>query len=88
MIGDTVVDDGETNEPNSELETVWSGTLQRQGKCFDLVPDRETKPSGFWTPPKRIYNKKSDYWTKPRTLDKADGTSDDLSSLVEDTHGE
>ena len=75
MIGDTIIDDGET------YEVVWAGG---EG----LVPDRETKPSGFWTPPKRIYNKKSDYWTKPRTLDKADGTSDDLSSLVEDTHGE
>lgn len=51
MIGDEVTDDGMT------YEVVWSGG---EG----LVPGRETKPSGFWTPPKRLYNKKSDYWKK------------------------
>lgn len=51
MIGDIVTDDGET------YEVVWSGG---EG----LVPSRETKPSGFWSPPKRIYNKKSEYWTR------------------------
>ena len=81
MIGDTIVDDGET------YEVVWSGG---EG----LIPDRETKPSGFWTPPKRLYNKKSDYWTTPRKteLDKPDGlslaeqgTPDGPGSLLEDT---
>ena len=71
MIGDIIKDDGET------FEVVWAGG---EG----LIPDRETKPSGFWTPPKRIYNKKSDYWVKPR-VDKADGTPDDPGSTIEDT---
>lgn len=49
MIGDTVIDDGKT------YEVVWNGG---EG----LIPDRLTKPSNIWTPPKRLYNKKSDYW--------------------------
>ena len=75
MIGDIIRDDGET------FEVVWAGG---EG----LIPDRETKPSGFWTPPKRIYNKKSDYWVTPRgepRVDKADGTPDDPGSIIEDT---
>jgi hypothetical protein len=48
-VGDTVVVNGE------EFEVVWSGG---EG----LVAVRETKSTGFWTPPKRLYNKKSDYW--------------------------
>ena len=71
MIGDIVRDDGEV------YEVVWSGG---EG----LIPDRETKPSIFWTSPKRIYNKKSDYWTTPREterkeLDKSTETSDNPS---------
>jgi hypothetical protein len=53
-IGDTVVSDG------VEFEVVWDGG---EG----LVGSRQTKPIGFWTPPKRLYNKKSDFWDKPRT---------------------
>lgn len=48
MIGDVVMDDGEL------YEVVWAGG--------ELIPSRETKPSIFWTPPKRLYNKKSEYW--------------------------
>ena len=43
MIGDTVTADGET------YEVVWSGG---EG----LLQDRETEPSAFWEPPKRIYH--------------------------------
>lgn len=51
MVGDTVTVDGE------EYEVVWDGG---EG----LIGDRVTKVTGFWTPPKRLYNKKSDYWEK------------------------
>lgn len=37
---------------------VWSGTLERKGKAkISLVPDRETRVSDTWTPPRRLYNK-------------------------------
>jgi hypothetical protein len=52
-IGDTKIVDG------VEFEVIWDGG---EG----LVGSRQTKPSGFWTPPKRLYNKKSDFWTKPK----------------------
>lgn len=73
MIGDTIIDGGE------EYEVIWSGG---EG----LIPERLTKPSGFWSPPKRLYNKKSDYWTTPRggePVDKVDGTPDDPGSTLE-----
>lgn len=53
-IGRVVVSEG------VEFEVIWAGG---EG----LIPDRATKPSQFWTAPKRIYNKKSDFWTTPRT---------------------
>jgi hypothetical protein len=52
-IGDRVVVDGE------EFEVVWDGG---EG----LVGGRETKNLGFWEAPKRLYNKKSEYWKKPK----------------------
>lgn len=52
-VGDRYLSDG------LELEVIWDGG---EG----LTADVQTKPSEIWTPPKRIYNKKSDYWTKPR----------------------
>lgn len=52
-IGDNVISDG------IEFEVIWDGG---EG----LIPERPTKITGFWSAPKRIYNKSSDYWTKPR----------------------
>ena len=57
MIGDIVADDGET------YEVIWAG---KEG----LIPDRLTKVSNFWSPPKRAYNKKSTYWTTRQRVDK------------------
>jgi hypothetical protein len=48
-VGDTVTVNG------VEYEVIWAGGP-------GLIGDRETKLTGFWTPPKRLYNKKSDYW--------------------------
>lgn len=48
MIGDTITDDG------AWFEVIWAGG--------ELLADRVTKPGMLWTPPHRIYNKKSDYW--------------------------
>lgn len=56
MIGDTIVNDG------IEFEVIWDGG---EG----LIPPRDTKNIGFWTPPKRLYNKKSEYWTREKTPD-------------------
>lgn len=39
-----------------EYEVVWDGG--------SLLPDRLTKPGDLWEPPRRIYNKKSEYWKK------------------------
>lgn len=44
MVGDIITIDG------VEYEVLWSGG---EG----LIPSRVTKITGFWTPPKRIYNK-------------------------------
>lgn len=54
MIGDLIEYEGEI------FEVVWSGG--------ELIPERDSKPSQFWTPPrsKRIYNKKSVFWTISR----------------------
>lgn len=63
MIGDTVIVDG------VELEVVWAGG---EG----LVPDRESKSTGFWVAPKRLYNKSGlytddqNFWKKSRKIDK------------------
>lgn len=47
-----------TNEErDSGYEVVWEG-----GEGLSGIKD--TKSTGFWTPPKRLYNKKSEYWTK------------------------
>lgn len=54
MIGDTYTINGE------EFEVTWAGG---EG----LIPDRATKVGDFWTAPPRAYNKKSAYWTQPRT---------------------
>jgi hypothetical protein len=40
-----------------DYEVVWDGG---EG----LVGERNTKPGVVWNPPKRNYNKKSDYWKK------------------------
>lgn len=61
MIGDIV------RVGDEEFEVIWAGG---EG----LVADRETKITGFWTPPKRIYNKKSEYWSK---FDKPEKDSQD-----------
>lgn len=50
-VGDVYISDG------IEFEVIWDGG---EG----LIGGRDTKPSGFWTPPKRLYNKKSEYWAK------------------------
>lgn len=72
MVGDTVVSDG------VEFVVIWDGG---EG----LIADRPTKPNVFWTPPKRIYNKKSEFWTRPRgpvsPVDKAQ-ESEESSALV------
>lgn len=69
MIGDTFLDDG------TEFEVVWSGG---EG----LIPDRESRPSDLWEPPKRAYNKKSDYWTKESdSLDKVTESADTTDSI-------
>lgn len=47
-----------------EFEVVWAGG---EG----LVPDRQTKNLGFWTPPPRLYNKRSDYWSRPKAANGA-----------------
>lgn len=57
-------DDGET------YEIVWSGG---EG----LVPDRESRPSGFWTPPKRLY-------TGPAVVkDRKTFTADDVARMMQ-----
>lgn len=53
MIGDIYVVDG------VEMEVVWAGG---EG----LIPSRATRVSGFWTAPKRLYNKKAEYWAKTK----------------------
>lgn len=67
MIGDQVFSDG------IEFEVIWAGG---EG----LVPPRETKPGLFWSAPKRVYNKKADFWTNGRlpitSVDKLKITSD------------
>jgi hypothetical protein len=41
-----------------EYIVVWSGSLERKGKArVKLVPDRATRVSDTWTPPRRLYNK-------------------------------
>lgn len=70
MIGDTVV----TN--NEYFEVVWSGG--------ELLPARETKPSWFWEPPKRMYNKKSSYWKTAKTAKKnREADIDDTTSAAD-----
>jgi hypothetical protein len=51
LVGDTVTVNG------VEYEVVWAGG---EG----LVGHRESKTNDLWEPPKRLYNKTSDYWTK------------------------
>lgn len=63
-LGDTVVSEG------VEYEVVWDGG---EG----LVGERITKVTGVWTPPKRLYNKKSDYWERRKS-----GTADGLDKAV------
>ncbi len=53
MVGETKIING------VEYEVVWDGG---EG----LVSERETKFIGIWDAPKRLYNKQSDYWEKPR----------------------
>ena len=65
MIGDIITEDG------TVYEVVWAGG-------DGLLPDRETKPNEFWTPPKRLYNKKSPYWTR-NTVDKPVPQVDNLT---------
>lgn len=50
MVGDVHLSDG------VEFEVVWDGG---EG----LIPPRDTKNIGFWTAPKRLYNKKAEYWS-------------------------
>lgn len=49
-----------TNEERDrEFEVIWDGG---EG----LAASRETKAGEFWSPSKRLYNKKSDYWNKKK----------------------
>lgn len=48
-----------------------------------LLAGRLTKPSQFWVRPHRLYIKKSDYWNKPRGLDKAGKSCDNGGLEVE-----
>ena len=65
-------------------DVVWSGMLDKEGRTFALLPDRLTKPSNFWSPPKRAYNKKSDYWTtRTKVVDKRTELIDNLTEIEE-----
>ncbi|HVI40365.1 MAG TPA: hypothetical protein VM577_06870 [Anaerovoracaceae bacterium] len=50
-VGDEVVIDGVA------YEVVFDGS-------GELLGERDTKTTGVWTPPKRLYNKKSEYWER------------------------
>lgn len=55
-----------TNEKrDEEFEVVWSGGP-------GLIPDRETKVVGIWTPPRRIYNWSGKYTGKWKPKAKVD----------------
>jgi len=62
-----------------EYEVVWNG---EEGL---IEGDRATKPHDLWTPPHRLYTKKSDYWSriqsKPDVLDKPAETDDDVDEF-------
>lgn len=58
---------------SSEFIIVWNGAMDREGSCPSLTGTRETKKTGFWTPPPRLYNKKSEYWKKSRGKTEAKG---------------
>jgi len=40
----------------NDFEIVWSGSLHRAGLVPSLIGDRDTKVTGFWEPPHRLYN--------------------------------
>ena len=61
MIGDTVID-----RDGTEYEVVWDGG---EG----LVADRETRVTGTWEPPNRIYNKTGKHAKKNKTKENIDG---------------
>lgn len=64
-----------------EYEIVWSGG---EG----LVAPRATKPGEFWKAPHRLYNKKSDFWGKPRKkIDKPPESRDDGGRSREGENG-
>lgn len=65
-LGDTILVNG------VEMEVVWAGG---EG----LIPDRETKVSGTWTPPNRLYNKTGKHSKKKATddMDLEEGSTDD-----------
>jgi hypothetical protein len=60
--------------------------MDREGTAkVSLVPNRPTKMTDFWVAPHRIYNKKSDFWSKPRKkVDKAAGSAETQSQEDKD----
>lgn len=71
MVGDVLFLDG------AELEVVWDGK-------GELLDSRPTKPSQFWVRPNRLYNKKSDYWSKPRSKKTLDNSLEQLDNEAQE----
>ena len=76
---------------NDDLEVVWNGTLDREGTAPSLVAERTTKVVGLWVGPKRIYNKKADFWQtripiakKQSTEEKTPEPETQIDYLLED----